>query len=153
MDGAAAARLHVNYAHYREGTLGTALQQALETLVSEGALSEVQAVAALQQFDISMNKQLAQQETADPMFVMLSGSIRTYRNAENVWSWRLDSAQLKFGATEAAAKKTEPLVLKDVRVVATDAFPGRVSARAARKKKPSAPKPEKKTKKAKVTPE
>ncbi len=129
-----ANKLHVNYSHYREGTLGVALQETLDEFVEEGVLSAEQAVRALQHFDVEMNKHLEQQEKMDPMFMQMEGTISHYRNAENVWNWQLEDATVKFAPVESGLKRSKPISLGRVKVVATDAFPGRVSARAGRKK-------------------
>ncbi len=129
-----AARLHVNYSHYREGTLGVALQESLDELVEEGVLKPEQAVTALQHFDVEMNKHLEQQEKVDPMFMHIEGSIKTYRNAESVWQWQLSDARVKFAVADMNLKRSKPFDLTNVKVIATDAFPGRVSGRAGRKK-------------------
>jgi hypothetical protein len=129
-----ASKLHVNYSHYREGTLGVALQETLDEFVAEGVLTPEQAVRSLQQFDVEMNKHLEQQEKVDNMCMQMEGTISHYRNAENVWNWQLEGATVKFATLEAGLKRVKPIELGRVKVVATDAFPGRVSARAGRKK-------------------
>jgi polyhydroxyalkanoate synthesis regulator phasin len=129
-----ASKLHVNYSHYREGTLGTALQETLDEFVEEGVLTAEQAVRALQQFDVEMNRHLEEQEKLDSMCMQMEGTISHYRNAENVWNWQLEGATAKFAALEAGLKRSKPIALGRVKVIATDAFPGRVSARAGRKK-------------------
>lgn len=130
---AAVARLeNQTFSHYRMGTLGQSLETTLLDLVAAGQITMEQMSSCLIQFDVEMNKQLGNAQ--DPMFMHMTGSISTYRNAENVWTWDLSEAKMHFGLTEKSAKKGEEVDVKTMRVVAIDAFPGRVGNRAGRKK-------------------
>ena len=83
----------VNYSHYRESSLGKALQDSLSDLVDEEKLTPEQAVHALLQYDIQMNRHLKQQPEVS---VELVGDVVNYRNADNVWNWKLTNAVVTF---------------------------------------------------------
>ena len=138
----------VNYSHYRESSLGKALQDSLSDLVDEEKLTPEQAVHALLQYDIQMNRHLKQQPEVS---VELVGDVVNYRNADNVWNWKLTNAVVTFFdesktlkeevTGEAASKKKRKkqagaqIEVGDLNVIAVDAFPGRVTRGNGRKKK------------------
>ncbi len=137
MEAAAARVQNQTFSHYRLCTLGETLNHSLQELVDAGDISMEQMASCLLQFDVDMNKQLGNQQ--DPMHMHLGGSICTYRNAENVWTWDLSSAKMQFAFAEKTVKKADVVEVKNVRVVAIDAFPSRVGSRAGRKKKGALP--------------
>lgn len=137
MEAAIARVESQTFSHYRVGTLGDALMKSLQDLVNSGEITLEQMSSCLMQFDVDLNKQLG--NVQDPMFMNFAGSIRTYRNAENVWTWDLSEAKMQFALSEKGVRKASEIDLQNVRIVAVDAFPSRVGSRAGRKKKNAAP--------------
>ena len=122
--------LKTDYKHYRESSIGKALEDALDDLVEDAKLTPAQAVSALLQFDVQINKHLSQLPEVQ---ARITGDMQSYRNAENVWNWNLTNAELSFQGP--AGGQTDEVTATAINMVATDAFPGRVIQRGGRKKK------------------
>lgn len=151
------ARLAVNYAHYRECTLGQALQDTLAAMVAKGRLTEQQSDVALQEcaprgggwrariltlwgarFDAAINTRLAQLQDSTP-WMAIDGEVATYSSVADTWHWTLRNVTIALGASEKALSKAPVAQVDALQVVATDAFPGRIISRGRNKKKAKAP--------------
>jgi transcription initiation factor TFIIA small subunit len=109
-----------NYQHYRKTTLGVTLQETLDEMIAQGALTKPAASKVLNEFDRSINLALDKRINKKVQFV---GKLSTYRFCDNVWTLVLkdfvvkDSNQNQHNTTALA---TQIPRADKVRIVACD---------------------------------
>ncbi|CAF0734130.1 unnamed protein product [Rotaria sordida] len=81
-----------NYQLYRNTTLGVTLQDTLEEMISQGALTDQAAGKVLSEFDRSINLALDKRINKKIQF---SGKLSTYRFCDNVWTLVLKDFSVK----------------------------------------------------------
>ena len=85
------------YQHYRNTTLGTCLEEALDELVHSQNISSDLATRVMMQFDRAMNHLLKEKVRNRFNF---KGSLHTYRYCDNVWTCVLKDAEFKPNARD-----------------------------------------------------
>ncbi|PIM99708.1 Transcription initiation factor IIA, gamma subunit [Handroanthus impetiginosus] len=78
---------------YRRSTIGMCLTETLDQMVSGGVLSPELAIQVLIQFDKSMTEALEHEVKSK---VSIKGHLHTYRFCDNVWTFILQNAMLKY---------------------------------------------------------
>ncbi|TFK41806.1 transcription initiation factor IIA gamma subunit [Crucibulum laeve] len=100
------------YEFYRGSTIGMALTDSLDELITSGAITPQLAMKVLQQFDKSL---------ADGMFknvktkVTLKGHLRNYRNCDDVWTFFVRNPAFKMeGNEQVGAPKIKIIACKSM---------------------------------------
>jgi len=76
---------------YRRSTLGMALTDALDDMVTSGELAPLLAMKVLAEFDKSMASELKTTNSK----LTVKGNLHTYRFCDNVWTFLLEDVCLK----------------------------------------------------------
>mmetsp|Transcript_5584 Transcript_5584/g.21889 ORF Transcript_5584/g.21889 Transcript_5584/m.21889 type:complete len:119 (+) Transcript_5584:6461-6817(+) len=76
---------------YRRSTLGMALTDALDDMVTSGELAPMLAMKVLAEFDKSMASELKTTNSK----LTIKGNLHTYRFCDNVWTFLLEDVCLK----------------------------------------------------------
>ncbi|CAF3336638.1 unnamed protein product [Rotaria socialis] len=109
-----------NYQLYRNTTLGATLQETLEEMISQGALTDHAAGKVLSEFDRSINLALDKRINKKVQF---TGKLSTYRFCDNVWTLVLKDFQVKDnnpGQHNTAVPSTQVPRADKVKIVACD---------------------------------
>eukprot|EP00800_Vazella_pourtalesii_P018027 TRINITY_DN5680_c0_g2_i1.p1 TRINITY_DN5680_c0_g2~~TRINITY_DN5680_c0_g2_i1.p1 ORF type:complete len:153 (-),score=19.33 TRINITY_DN5680_c0_g2_i1:411-869(-) len=80
------------YQHYRNTTLGTCLEEALDELMQSQNISTELSIKVFVQFDRAMNHLLKDKVRNKFAF---KGSLHAYRYCDNVWTYVLKDAEFK----------------------------------------------------------
>ncbi|CAF3535556.1 unnamed protein product [Rotaria sp. Silwood1] len=105
-----------NYQLYRNTTLGVTLQDTLEEMISQGALTDQAAGKVLSEFDRSINLALDKR-------INKKGKLSTYRFCDNVWTLVLTNFNVKDSNQSqhnAAAPTPQIPIVDKVKIVACD---------------------------------
>ncbi|KAJ1964384.1 Transcription initiation factor IIA small chain (TFIIA 13.5 kDa subunit) [Dispira parvispora] len=90
------------YELYRSSTIGTALMDALDELISEGLLTPQLAMRVLAQFDKSISEALTSKVKSRMTF---KGNLRTYRLCDEVWTFIIKKPSFKLENEEFTTDK------------------------------------------------
>ena len=82
----------MSYQHYRNTTLGIALQDALDEQIRTQQITPELGLKVLKQFDRSISATLSQKAKTKYTF---KGTLRVYRYCDNVWTCVIDGAEFK----------------------------------------------------------
>ncbi|CAF2591698.1 unnamed protein product [Rotaria sp. Silwood2] len=105
-----------NYQLYRNTTLGVTLQDTLEEMISQGALTDQAAGKVLSEFDRSINLALDKR-------INKKGKLSTYRFCDNVWTLVLKDFNVKDSNQSqhnTAAPSSQIPPVDKVKIVACD---------------------------------
>merc|ERR1712023_102176 len=80
---------------YRESKLAETLMIILDNYVKKNLLSASVAYSMINQFDISILEALKKRTEAR---VKIKGSVRNYKNIQNIWIFHVENAQLSIEA-------------------------------------------------------
>ncbi|CAK7226892.1 Transcription initiation factor IIA subunit 2 [Sporothrix curviconia] len=102
------------YELYRRSSIGYALTDTLDELISENRMDPQLAMKVLANFDRAIAENLQQQVKARLTF---KGSLDTYRFCDEVWTFLIRNVQFKMegGST--------PLMVEKVKIVSCNAKP------------------------------
>jgi len=92
-----------NYEMFRNGSLGSALTDALDDLIAAGSITPDLALKTLMQFDKSMAEKLQQHVKAK---TSIKGHLETYRSVDDVWTFHVTNPTFKLESFEATAPGT-----------------------------------------------
>ncbi|KAJ2001299.1 Transcription initiation factor IIA subunit 2 [Coemansia thaxteri] len=92
------------YTLYRAGTLGSALIDSLNELVTAGHVTPQLAIQVLEQFDKSLGEALVERVKAK---AIMKGRLEIYRNYEEVWTLILKNATFKAEGEAISADKVK----------------------------------------------
>ncbi|CAF4020461.1 unnamed protein product [Rotaria sp. Silwood2] len=109
-----------NYQLYRNTTLGVTLQDTLEEMISQGALTDQAAGKVLSEFDRSINLALDKRINKKVQF---TGKLSTYRFCDNVWTLVLKDFNVKDSNQSqhnTAAPSSQIPPVDKVKIVACD---------------------------------
>ncbi|KAA8904996.1 transcription initiation factor IIA, gamma subunit [Sphaerosporella brunnea] len=81
------------YELYRRSSIGMALTDALDDLISEGRIAPQLAMKILSNFDRHVTEVLAEKVKANLTF---KGSLDTYRFCDEVWTFLIKNVTFKF---------------------------------------------------------
>ncbi|CAF1034640.1 unnamed protein product [Adineta steineri] len=116
-----------NYQFYRETTLGSALQETLDEMISRNQLTEQAASKVLSEFDRSINEALDKRIHKKVHF---SGKLNTYRFCDNVWTLILQDYSIKEsnpGQHNTGTATPQTRTGAKIKIVACDAKSGQQS--------------------------
>ncbi|KAG6901919.1 Transcription initiation factor IIA small chain (TFIIA 13.5 kDa subunit) [Termitomyces sp. Mi166 len=82
------------YEFYRGSSIGMALTDSLDELITSGAITPQLAMKVLQQFDKSL---------ADTMVKSVKGHLHTYRLCDDVWTFIVKNPQFKMESNEVVS--------------------------------------------------
>ncbi|KAJ7895177.1 transcription initiation factor IIA gamma subunit [Mycena olivaceomarginata] len=85
------------YEFYRGSSIGMALTDSLDELITSGAITPQLAMKVLQQFDKSLADTMVKQVKAK---VTMKGHLDTYRNCDDVWTFIIKNATFKMEGNE-----------------------------------------------------
>ncbi|KAI0037224.1 transcription initiation factor IIA, gamma subunit, helical domain-containing protein [Vararia minispora EC-137] len=85
------------YEFYRGSSIGMALTDSLDELITSGAITPQLAMKVLQQFDKSLADTLVKQVKTK---TNLKGHLHTYRLCDDVWTFIVKDAQFKMESNE-----------------------------------------------------
>ncbi|KAI0284694.1 transcription initiation factor IIA gamma subunit [Russula aff. rugulosa BPL654] len=92
------------YEFYRGSSIGMALTDSLDELITSGAITPQLAMKVLQQFDKSladiMVKQVKTKTTLKARHLILFGHLHTYRLCDDVWTFLVKNASFKMESNE-----------------------------------------------------
>ncbi|OUS41991.1 transcription factor IIA small subunit, partial [Ostreococcus tauri] len=104
---------------YRRSSLGMALTDALDDMVTSGELAPVLAMKVLAEFDRSMAEELKSSNCK----ISIKGDLHTYRFCDNVWTFLLEDVCLKSFANQGNvfehALTSLKIVVCDGKILAT----------------------------------
>ncbi|KAK1921543.1 transcription initiation factor iia small chain [Papiliotrema laurentii] len=89
------------YEFYRGSSIGTALTDSLDELITQGDISPQLALRVLQQFDKSLAENL---QKGVKHKTTVKGHLATYRLCDDVWTFVVKNPQFKMEGTGAAAE-------------------------------------------------
>ncbi|KAJ1971977.1 Transcription initiation factor IIA subunit 2 [Dimargaris verticillata] len=92
------------YELYRSSSLGSALMDSLDDLISEGQLSPQLAMRVLAQFDKSISDALNNRVKTRISF---KGSLRTYRLCDEVWTFIINKPTFKFDSEDITCSRVK----------------------------------------------
>mmetsp|Transcript_4672 Transcript_4672/g.10037 ORF Transcript_4672/g.10037 Transcript_4672/m.10037 type:complete len:114 (-) Transcript_4672:15-356(-) len=98
---------------YRRSTIGMALTDALDDMVTSGELAPLLAMKVLAEFDKSVANELKSVNCK----VSIKGNLHTYRFCDNVWTFLLEDACLK---TTGPSGDTSVQNVSSLKIVACD---------------------------------
>ncbi|KAI9502775.1 Transcription initiation factor IIA subunit 2 [Coemansia spiralis] len=90
------------YKLYRTSTLGAALTDSLDELITAGHITPQLAVQVLEQYDKSISEALS---TKVKVKAVMKGNLRTYRFCDDVWTFIIKNPLLKFDHEITTADK------------------------------------------------
>ncbi|KAJ3349734.1 hypothetical protein AMAG_06632 [Allomyces macrogynus ATCC 38327] len=96
------------YMHYRNSTLGTTLMDALDEMIHTAQIQPAVANRLLEHFDKTMCESLAR---ISPR-ASFRGSLSTYRNCDEVWTFFLRDVQFKMEGGTVHADKVRIIACK-----------------------------------------
>ncbi|KAJ6468995.1 transcription initiation factor IIA, gamma subunit, helical domain-containing protein [Mycena polygramma] len=85
------------YEFYRGSSIGMALTDSLDELITSGAITPQLAMKVLQQFDKSLADTMVKQVKAK---TTLKGHLKTYRLCDDVWTFIVKQASFKMEQNE-----------------------------------------------------
>ncbi|KAF7349431.1 Transcription initiation factor IIA subunit 2 [Mycena sanguinolenta] len=85
------------YEFYRGSSIGMALTDSLDELITSGAITPQLAMKVLQQFDKSLADTMVKQIKAK---ATLKGHLQTYRLCDDVWTFIVKQASFKMEQNE-----------------------------------------------------
>ncbi|KAJ7686187.1 transcription initiation factor IIA, gamma subunit, helical domain-containing protein [Mycena rosella] len=85
------------YEFYRGSSIGMALTDSLDELITSGAITPQLAMKVLQQFDKSLADTMVKQVKAK---TALKGHLKTYRLCDDVWTFIVKQASFKMEGNE-----------------------------------------------------
>jgi len=94
---------------YRKTAVGVALTESLDEMLASDKIDEATALQILAQFDKSMYFALKAKARSDLSF---SGHLEEYRLVDNVWTWVLTDASLKFGNRNVHSPRVKIVAMK-----------------------------------------
>ena len=106
----------MSYQHYRNTTLGIALQDALDEQITTQQITPELGLKVLKQFDRSISATLSQKAKTKYTF---KGTLRVYRYCDNVWTLVIEDTEFK------ESHSAEQLSSKKVKVVACEVPSGK----------------------------
>ncbi|KAJ7055582.1 transcription initiation factor IIA, gamma subunit, helical domain-containing protein [Mycena amicta] len=89
------------YEFYRGSSLGMALTDSLDELITSGAITPQLAMKVLQQFDQSLADTLNKSVKAR---ATLKGHLKTYRLCDDVWTFVVKDASIKLEKDEGVVQ-------------------------------------------------
>jgi len=98
---------------YRRSTLGMALTDALDDMVTSGELPPILAMKVLSEFDKSIASALKSVNCK----VSIKGKLHTYRFCDNVWTFLLEDVCLKTLGSDGDASEHS---VSSMKIVACD---------------------------------
>ncbi|KAK4686654.1 transcription initiation factor TFIIA small subunit, partial [Tremellales sp. Uapishka_1] len=108
------------YEFYRGSSIGTALTDSLDELITAGDIPPQLAMRVLQQFDKSLTENLqkgVKQKTT------VKGHLDTYRLCDDVWTFVVKDPQFKMEGTGSSAEVVTAPKIKIVACKSGDAAP------------------------------
>ncbi|KAI9164565.1 Transcription initiation factor IIA subunit 2 [Blastocladiella emersonii ATCC 22665] len=97
-----------DYLHYRNSTIGQALTDALDDMIQTGTIQASVANRVLGHFDRAISAQLSQVNARGSF----RGSLSTYRNCDDVWTFILRDVTFKFDRENIHADKVKIIACK-----------------------------------------
>jgi len=94
----------MSYQLYRSTTLGNCLQETLDELISQQAISPQVAIRVLLEFDKSINQALNQRTRNRINF---KGELNTYRFCDNVWTFLVKNGDFVDGMNKVRCDKVK----------------------------------------------
>ncbi|KAG8864041.1 Transcription initiation factor IIA small chain (TFIIA 13.5 kDa subunit) [Tulasnella sp. 330] len=88
------------YEFYRGSSIGMALTDSLDELITDGSITPQLAMKVLMQFDRSLADTLVKQVKAK---TTLKGHLHTYRLCDEVWTFIIKNASFKMEGNEVVA--------------------------------------------------
>ncbi|KAJ7096608.1 transcription initiation factor IIA, gamma subunit, helical domain-containing protein [Mycena belliarum] len=88
------------YEFYRGSSIGMALTDSLDELITSGAITPQLAMKVLQQFDKSLADTLVKQVKAK---TQLKGHLKTYRLCDDVWTFIVKQATFKLEGNDSVS--------------------------------------------------
>ncbi|KAI0694204.1 transcription initiation factor IIA gamma subunit [Cytidiella melzeri] len=85
------------YEFYRGSSIGMALTDSLDELITSGSITPQLAMKVLQQFDKSLADTMVKQVKTK---TTLKGHLSTYRLCDDVWTFIIKNAQFKMESNE-----------------------------------------------------
>jgi transcription initiation factor TFIIA small subunit len=101
-------------AFYRKTTLGLALTESLDELVSSGNISQPLSEAILKQFDQSFRQAFPEKVSTQP--VKFRYKVDSYRFLDHVWTFQLANATFHIGADSVQTDKLKVVATDDEKV-------------------------------------
>ncbi|KAJ2546687.1 Transcription initiation factor IIA subunit 2 [Coemansia sp. RSA 1933] len=92
------------YELYRTSTLGAALTDSLDDLITAGHITPQLAIQVLEQYDKSISEALSTKVRAK---AVMKGNLRTYRFCDDVWTFIIRNPTFKFDHETATADKVK----------------------------------------------
>ncbi|ODN85264.1 transcription initiation factor IIA subunit 2 [Cryptococcus wingfieldii CBS 7118] len=106
------------YEFYRNSSIGTALTDALDELITQGDIPPQLAMRVLQQFDKSVTDSLQQKVKAK---TTIKGHLSTYRLCDDVWTFVVKEPQFKMEGIGAGSEMVTGPKIKIVACKSGDA--------------------------------
>ncbi|OAX40564.1 transcription initiation factor IIA gamma subunit [Rhizopogon vinicolor AM-OR11-026] len=88
------------YEFYRGSSIGMALTDSLDELITSGAITPQLAMKVLQQFDKSLADTMVKQVKNKTTLKARLGSLRTYRLCDDVWTFIVKNPSFKMESNE-----------------------------------------------------
>ncbi|KAF8526613.1 transcription initiation factor IIA, gamma subunit, helical domain-containing protein [Hysterangium stoloniferum] len=99
------------YEFYRGSSIGMALTDSLDELITSGAITPQLAMKVLTQFDKSLTETLSKQVKTK---TSLKGHLKTYRLCDDVWTFFVKNPQFKMESNEVvSASKIKIIACKN----------------------------------------
>ncbi|WVQ69242.1 transcription initiation factor IIA subunit 2 [Kwoniella sp. B9012] len=112
------------YEFYRGSSIGTALTDALDELITQGDIPPQLAMRVLQQFDKSLTECL---QKGVKNKTTVKGHLATYRLCDDVWTFVIKDPQFKMEGVGAGAETVTAPKIKIVACKSGDAPEGKKS--------------------------
>ncbi|GFZ47713.1 Transcription initiation factor IIA subunit 2 [Saitozyma sp. JCM 24511] len=106
------------YEFYRGSSIGTALTDSLDELITQGDIPPQLAMRVLQQFDKSLTESL---QKGVKTKTNVKGHLATYRLCDDVWTFVVKDPQFKMEGTGSSAEMVTAPRIKIVACKAGDA--------------------------------
>ncbi|WVN89473.1 transcription initiation factor IIA subunit 2 [Cryptococcus depauperatus CBS 7841] len=110
------------YEFYRGSSIGTALTDALDELITQGDIPPQLAMRVLQQFDKSLTETL-QKNVKNK--TQIKGHLSTYRLCDDVWTFVVKDPQFKMEGVGAGSETVTGSKIKIVACKSGDAAEGK----------------------------
>ncbi|KAJ7579036.1 transcription initiation factor IIA, gamma subunit, helical domain-containing protein [Mycena floridula] len=95
------------YEFYRGSSIGMALTDSLDELITSGAITPQLAMKVLQQFDKSLADIMVKQVKTK---TTLKGHLKTYRLCDDVWTFIVKDPAFKMENSEMVTAKTVKII-------------------------------------------
>jgi len=105
---------NASYEMYRNSSIGSTLTDALDELVTHGAIPPNLAMVTLEQFDKSMAEVMAKSVKAK---TTIKGHLHTYRSVDDVWTFVVKKPTFKL-ESPSGGNNTEAVTVDKIKIVA-----------------------------------